>query len=412
MILNNAPELKKIPPFAGLPEPAQQYLQSRLRRYDFSKGDPIITSGKRGAFFAIVGKGTIILQEPNGETQTLMPGGMFGEGMLRFGVPSSFSARAQSDTSLWVIKRSDWIAANEIPRPENKIIHTKFSSGQKPVQYWLLPIFVAFIFLITVVLMLGPSVLSFTHETITNIALETNRLDLAQEYFELVLQVQPNSARLYDYLGYLLYLQNKPVQARAILEKALNLDSSLASLHNNLGVILLDQGEISEAIIHLEEAVLLDPTSSNAYLNLANAYLKYKDYESALANYQKAYEIDPNQIDAKALWASAALEIGQTTAAQEVWKDVLTINPNHPLANQGIGVIESFDRNFNAALPYLQSAILENPENPVTHYYLGVTWQALGNKEESIAEFEAVLDLSKDPELLQRAKQQLQQLKD
>jgi len=174
----------------------------------------------------------------------------------------------------------------------------------------------------------------------------------------------------------------------------------------------MDEGDITKAINHLENAVELDPTSATTYLNLGNAFLKAQDYQSALQSYQKSYELNPDLIEAKVLWASVALEIGQPSAAKEVWQDVLTIDPTNAISNRGLGVIAVLDKDFENALPYLQIASLVLPKDAITRYYLGVTWENLNNTDKAVAEYEAVLALSQNEELIQRAQQHLARIQD
>jgi len=406
------PKLRNIPPFAGLPEQACDYLQAHLLRYDFSPGRSIISKGKRGSFFAIVGQGALIIQEANGETKTLLPGAMFGEGMMRYGVPSSFSVRALTETSLWVIKRSDWLIAQSVPLPVKEKITVPKQKKKVRNYRWLSTLIILSIFIITGITILGPTLFNYTNDLITKLAIDADRLDLAKEYLDIVIKINPESPQLYDTLGFILYQENKKIESQGIFEKALILDDSLASAQNNIGVIFMDEGDITKAINHLENAVELDPTSATTYLNLGNAFLKAQDYQSALQSYQKSYELNPDLIEAKVLWASVALEIGQPSAAKEVWQDVLTIDPTNAISNRGLGVIAVLDKDFENALPYLQIASLVLPKDAITRYYLGVTWENLNNTDKAVAEYEAVLALSQNEELIQRAQQHLARIQD
>jgi tetratricopeptide (TPR) repeat protein len=406
------PTLRNIPPFAGLHKQSCEYLQTHLVRYDFAPGRSILSKGKRGSFFAIVGRGAVIIQEANGETKTLLTGAMFGEGMMRYGVPSSFSVRALTETSLWVIKRSDWLIAQSLPQPEKKKIAAPKQIKKTRNYRWLSALVILSIFIIAGSTILGSTLFNYTNDLVTKLAIDADRLDLAKEYLDIVIKIDPDSPQLYDALGFILYQENKKIESQVTFEKALNLDDSLASAQNNIGVIFLDEGEISKAINHLENAVELDPTSASTYLNLGNAFLKARDYQSALTSYQKSYELNPDLIQAKVLWASVALEIGQPSAAKEVWQDVLTVNPTNAISNRGLGVIAVLDKDFENALPYLQIASLLLPKDAITRFYLGVTWENLNNTDKAVAEYGAVLALSQNEELIQRAQQHLARIQD
>ena len=95
------PKLQQIPPFSGLSPQGREYIQRHLRWVELPQGKTIIRESKRGNFMVVVGRGQVKLSSINGEAQTLQPGDSFGEGMLRYGVPSSFKAVAKSD--VWIM---------------------------------------------------------------------------------------------------------------------------------------------------------------------------------------------------------------------------------------------------------------------------------------------------------------------
>lgn len=395
------PDLRKIAPFSGLPEHARRYLQARLRSYDFAAGQPIIQRGKRGQFMAVVGRGQVKLEDAHGNVHILARGQVFGEGMLRFLVQSSFSASARTETTLWVVKRTDWLVARELPPLPGEAFVSR-----RPRRVWLWPL-VAILTLVLTLMILYPELLQFTNHRLTTMALEAGRPDLAENYLEFALSWQTNSAQLYDALGYSYYLQGKQTEALAAFEQAVSLDESYASAQNNLGVALLSQGKIGQAIEPLEAAVSLDPGNADAHHNLGNAYLATQEHEFAANAYQRAFELDPNQIEAKALWAGIALEGSQTDLARDAWEQIVDEKPDHSLANRGLGVIAVLEGRPTQALRHLEIARSCNPQDGITSFYLGLALDALGRPAEAANEFENALVFSDDPDLVHLARERL-----
>lgn len=398
MKIKVVPDLRDIPPFSGLSASACRYLQTRLRRYEFTPGATIIEYGKRGCFFAIVDRGRVELAGIDGKRRTLKPQGTFGEGMLRYGVPSSFSATAKVETALWVIKRADWVFASQLPMEEGEAPLASAPRGEvQRFRSWAL---VALAALILAVLILYPEWLNLANQRLTRLALEAGRPDLAESYLRFASSWQQDIAPLYDALGVSLYLQGEGEEAMTVFERAVSQDQELASARNNLGVALLNQSEALLAIEHLQASVDLDPENPDAYLNLGNAFLAAGDRRSAGEAYQQAIELRPDQIDAKALWAAIALEEGQLMEAQEAWMEVLEVDPGHSLALRGIGAVALLRGRPQQAVVDLNAALSSNPNDGTTRVYLGLALESLGRSAEAAAEFERALTLSDDPVLV------------
>ena len=144
-----APDIQEMPIFWGLQENSRRYLQARLRRFYFSPGNEIIRQGKRGQFIGLVGHGLIDLEKIDGSIQTLIPGEVFGEQMLRLDQPAPYTVRARSDSSLWVLLRSDWLSAvNLTPSKAKKMPHA-------PRQHFPAAVF-TLILIIAAILFLSP----------------------------------------------------------------------------------------------------------------------------------------------------------------------------------------------------------------------------------------------------------------
>lgn len=417
MMHQSGPDLRKIAPFSALPSTARRYLQSRLRSYEFKAGQAIIQYGKRGSFCAIIERGVVELLEANGGRRMLGPGQSFGEGMLRYGVQSAFAATAQTDTTLWVIKRTDWVFANElppdqiniqeksIPEPETSIPTMAETTPlvvekRKGRKLWPLGVIAG---ILLVLIILYPELPQFVDQAATRIALNAGRADLSERYLNLSRYWQPESAQVFDSLGYSLYLQGKNTEALDAFQQAVTYDEMNASAQNNLGVMLLSQSEVDLALEHLKAAVDLNPGDEKIYLNLGNAYLAAGDLDSSANAYRRAFEIDPNLVDAKALWAGIMLEQGETAKAQQAWKEVLKLDANHSLSLRGLGVAAVMEGEPEQALVNLQKALRIDPQDVVAHFYLGMALEGLDKPEEAASEYAKVLSLSEDSAITELA---------
>lgn len=399
------PNLDRRPPFSGLHAISRDYLQARLRRINVPEGRCILPKGKRGRFMGIISKGKVELSDNTGKTHILRSGDSFGEGMLRFGVPSSYSASAKTDVTLWLVGRTDWLVAKELPSTIKTPTHT---TKYETTPLWLKT---SLIFLALVLMIFGPVLPGYAGAKLTRFAEESGYAHLVANTLRWAVVIKPESAQLQEAYGNSLFLIEENQLALDALQTAVELDEESASAQNNLGVVLMSTSRASEAIEHLLAAVDLDPGNAEFFYNLGNAYLENGENSFAAKAYQRALELDPLHLDAKALWAGISLESGDVNEAKLAWEQVIAVKPTHPLANKGLGVIAVLEGRQAQALPYLASALVSHPEDGTTRYYLGVALEALNRPVEAATEFEQAISTSSDPALINLASSHLQAIR-
>ena len=88
----------------------------------------------------------------------------------------------------------------------------------------------------------------------------------ALDYYNKVLQVDPNDAAIHNNIGNLYADMGKPTEAADEFKKAAELDPTHASgYYYNLGAIMVNKGQMDEAATALKKATDLDPTNANAW---------------------------------------------------------------------------------------------------------------------------------------------------
>ena len=120
MLTREVPQISEISIFSALPEESQRYLQDRMHRVDYPAGSMIVRAGMRCDYMAIVTSGALELRSVSGEIQLIDQGGILGQAMMRYAVPSAFSVQTVLPTTLWVIERSDWLVANYLAREASR----------------------------------------------------------------------------------------------------------------------------------------------------------------------------------------------------------------------------------------------------------------------------------------------------
>ena len=443
MKLSPAPDLGKIPPFAGLSSSARQHLQAHLQKYDLPAGLTLVHPGQRGQFMAVIEQGQVEVTEAQGKSLLLGSGETLGEAMMRYGVPASYTAVTHSAVRLWVVQRKEWVFACELPPDEFEpaapadtqptrvqpgstktvpLIKAELAEKKPPkvqaaskgrrtsrrgrlVVAWLgmVALLVAL-----AIYILSPELPQIASQAFVQRSLQAGRADLAEMFLEKAAARLPNPAALYDELGIQLYQQEQQEKALEAFEKAVASDAELASAQNNLGVALLDQGDIDGALEHLLVTVDLDPGNAEAYFNLGNAWQAQGDLQNAASAYRRAFELDAGQFDALAAWGGIAMQEGKIDAARLAWEQVATARPTHLVALRGLGAVALLQGQPEQALPYLLAARIADPQDAEVRFYLGMSLEALNKPVEAAESFELALAYSTDPALREMARAHLQ----
>jgi Tfp pilus assembly protein PilF len=424
-----APDLSCLPFFASLPAEALQRLQSCLVRREVEADQEIVRAGVRGAGFCLVESGLVCLERADGGLRSVSAGGSFGESMLRYDVPSAFSARTLAPTVLWTLSHADWVALRQpasapiLETHSNPVISIappqpsgvaeasslqpatpRDASPRRSRWSWMM---LALAVMILVLLVAGPQLATAGGGWLALKALDAQRPAEASLILSLALAVQPESAALHDSYGYLLFRQGRLEVAQAEFERALRLNPELASALNNLGVTLLARGHPEQAVQHLAAASQLDPGDPTLQINLGNAYQASGDLDSAMQAYQRAINLDPSQQTARSRWASLALQAGELEAARQAWLEVIHAQPLDAQAQMGLGLIALREGRPAAAAQHLQSARQADPGDPLIRLYLGLALQAIDRPEKAAQEFEQALILAQDAAVLNLAQENL-----
>ncbi|MDQ3141251.1 MAG: tetratricopeptide repeat protein [Bacteroidota bacterium] len=89
------------------------------------------------------------------------------------------------------------------------------------------------------------------------------------------------------------FLDNNPLWAKRVLEKALQIDDKDPATLEMMGVVESGMGNWKEGIAYYKKAIALDPKAASTWVNLSVTYSKKGEDDKAVAALKKAQEIDP-----------------------------------------------------------------------------------------------------------------------
>ena len=127
---------------------------------------------------------------------------------------------------------------------------------------------------------------------------QNNNLQDAQNYYQKVLELDPNHSLTLSNLGVIFLGLGEHQKAKDCYKKVIELNPNFVNAHNNLGNILKELGEIEKAKDCYEKAISINPNYVNAYNNLGTIFKKLGEHQKAIGCYEKAIEINPNYADA------------------------------------------------------------------------------------------------------------------
>lgn len=132
-----------------------------------------------------------------------------------------------------------------------------------------------------------------------------------RDAYELAIATHPNSARLHNFYGELLYDRYNDISgALKQWHEALSLDEKLSAVHNNLALHNFHFGEYKTGLHHLDLALKYEKNNPDYLYNMSNLYLVHSPqiadlrkwdearvYKEAMKLSKRAVKADPTDYD-------------------------------------------------------------------------------------------------------------------
>ncbi|MCC6278176.1 MAG: tetratricopeptide repeat protein [Oligoflexia bacterium] len=181
-------------------------------------------------------------------------------------------------------------------------------------------------------------------------------------------------------------------------------------IQNNLGLAYFVRKEFDRAQIHISKAVQLNPNYTDARNNLGRVFIEMAKYDSAiqellLVGKDLTY---PQPEKAMVNLGIAYMKKGEQVQAQEAFRKALESNGSFCPAHNYFGQSLFKAQKFAEASQAFESA-LQNCGNKYdeAHYFSGLTYYKLGQKEKAVARLEEVVKNYPTSEYATKAKSML-----
>jgi tetratricopeptide (TPR) repeat protein len=202
------------------------------------------------------------------------------------------------------------------------------------------------------------------------------------------------------------YSRERVDDAIATLEEGVEKADEKLDLIYTLARFHAAQGNEEKADALIEQATAASPDEARPYLILSAYRDRKGDYEGALAAARKAVEVEPENESARLREAEVVIEIGVREKNQEnidegraLVEELLAQKPDHPAGLLVKSKIDLYEKNVDAAVAALRTAINARPDWAQAHFVLGTALAVSGDQTGARSELARALEI--DASLLQ-----------
>ncbi|MHC4324012.1 MAG: tetratricopeptide repeat protein, partial [Planctomycetota bacterium] len=258
--------------------------------------------------------------------------------------------------------------------------------------------------------------------------------DKALEYYNKVLERDPERADVYKSIGWFFMHKEQYEQAIGYWQKALEIDPNIPGVHKNIALALMGQNKQIQAIEELQKDIQISPRSSFDYFLLGQLYLRQKEYEKAEINYglftlsarlkqqDKAKEYmalfkkfkaedmknlkDRNEtindlvdmrkgaVETYMLAGQMYQTEGNLQKAEELLKKAVELNPENILCLGKLASLYIMSNRITDAIPLYRRISEINPEDPLCYLNIGILSKRLKQLDNAEEAFRKVIEVA------------------
>lgn len=162
------------------------------------------------------------------------------------------------------------------------------------------------------------------------------RLADSAEQFEIVLRLQPNSARAHNDLGMARANLGQLDEAIALYDRALTIDPEYADAHYNRGLALERKGFPADAKAEYERALAIDPEFAEAHFSLSALLAGWGSSDDSLAHLESAVRLLPDKAEWHNLLGIEYGRKGDGAAAEREFEAAVRLDPEEAAYRQNL----------------------------------------------------------------------------
>jgi Flp pilus assembly protein TadD len=209
----------------------------------------------------------------------------------------------------------------------------------------------------------------------------------AADSFERALQLQPGNPEIVEWLGKSYLRAHAPQKVLELFSRQDSLAGHFAWAHLLLARAFDAQDKMDDARGELQRTLAIDPHCRGAHFALGFIAWTTRDLETAEKEFRRELALDSRE-DSAFYYLAETLEVqGKLDEAQTVLKRMGREAPKTYLYHFGVGKMNEYNRNFEAAAVEFRAAIRLDPKQSEAHYHLALALRKLGETVQANQEF-------------------------
>ncbi|HLK60548.1 MAG TPA: tetratricopeptide repeat protein [Chthonomonadaceae bacterium] len=205
---------------------------------------------------------------------------------------------------------------------------------------------------------------------------------LSVDELALAIHDSPNDPLTFFYYGSALLRANNPESAEQAFQRSLKLDPKMERAQVGLGTALMREGKLQQANQAFETATKMDPKDVFAYMGIAQTYDSAGSAKRAIDPLKRATELDPKNAAAWYGLGKVYGEAHQPALAVEAINHAVMLAPDKADYWRDLGQLSRHYYKFQDAKQQFEKALALNPDDPVTHFWLGQLYVQMGDSAE------------------------------
>jgi len=208
---------------------------------------------------------------------------------------------------------------------------------------------------------------------------------------------RPNNSSAHHMLGKTYFMLGNFEKATTELESALKLSPNDYDVAYTLGLANLKSRKFAQAKTIYDRMIQRLGNRPQLRVLIGRAYRETGFLSEAIDEFQKALALDSRVSRVHYYLGLTYLLQGgvdKLGLAQEHFKIELSNHPNEYFAHYYLGIAATVERNWTAAVGYLQTAAQLQPENPDPYFFIGQAFQGLNKHAEAIEVFKKSIALN------------------
>jgi len=219
--------------------------------------------------------------------------------------------------------------------------------------------------------------------------LKAKQPDNAQAFLESVLKANPTNGEALVLMGSVQLIKNNPTQAQKYFESAIKQQPTNTSGYSALANLYMRQNKADDALKVIRAGLEQQSKSFALRLSLAGILELKKDYEGAIAEYDSLLKDQPGSMIIANNLASLLTDHRSDTASLDQAKTLALLlkNSQVPQFKDTLGWVAYRQKDYDAAIAYLEDAAAKLPNVALVRYHLGMSYLAAGQNAKATEEF-------------------------